>query len=141
MTGLLDRLKVLQPENAAEIDQKISSALYNAGSQHEQAGELDRALYLYEEAQRRNPDLGEAGYAIERVRTALQPPAEATAEPAPEPAPAEQSYTVESGDTLSGIAERFYGDANQWNRIFEANRDQLDNPDLIYPGQTLRIPA
>jgi len=53
----------------------------------------------------------------------------------------EQSYTVERGDTLSHIAKHFYGHANKWNAIFEANRDQLDDPDRIQPGQVLRIPA
>jgi len=53
----------------------------------------------------------------------------------------EQTYTVQKGDTLSHIAKQFYGKANAWNRIFEANRDQLDNPDLIQPGQVLKIPA
>lgn len=50
-------------------------------------------------------------------------------------------YTVESGDTLSKIAKQFYGDANAYNRIFEANKPMLSDPDKIYPGQTLRIPA
>ena len=70
------------------------------------------------------------------------------AEPAPAPAPgptattgAEQTYTVVSGDSLSKIAKRYYGDANQWPRIHEANRDQIKNPDLIHPGQKLRIPG
>lgn len=49
-------------------------------------------------------------------------------------------YTVKKGDTLSAIAKREYGDANAWRRIYEANRDQLDNPDLIHPGQELTIP-
>jgi nucleoid-associated protein YgaU len=49
-------------------------------------------------------------------------------------------YTVRKGDTLSAIASREYGDAGAWQRIYEANRDQLDNPDLIHPGQELRIP-
>jgi nucleoid-associated protein YgaU len=53
----------------------------------------------------------------------------------------EQTYTVERGDTLSHIAKRFYGKAGEWNTIFQANRDQLDDPDLIQPGQVLRIPA
>lgn len=53
----------------------------------------------------------------------------------------EQSYLVEKGDNLSAISKKFYGSANHWREIFEANRDQLDNPDLIHPGQTLRIPA
>ena len=57
------------------------------------------------------------------------------------PEPEAQYYDVKSGDTLSKIAKQFYGDANQWRRIFEANRDILKDPDLIYPGQTLKIPS
>lgn len=53
----------------------------------------------------------------------------------------EQTYTVQKGDTLSHIAKQFYGKAGAWNQIYEANRDQLDNPDLIQPGQVLKIPA
>ena len=49
-------------------------------------------------------------------------------------------YTVKSGDTLSAISKAVYGDANQYNKIFEANRPMLSSPDKIYPGQTLRIP-
>lgn len=49
-------------------------------------------------------------------------------------------YTVASGDTLSKIAKEFYGNANLYNKIFEANRPMLSHPDKIYPGQTLRIP-
>jgi nucleoid-associated protein YgaU len=56
-------------------------------------------------------------------------------------APAEQTYTVVSGDTLSKIAKKFYGNANAWNAIFQANKEQIKNPDLIHPGQVLRIPA
>jgi len=52
-----------------------------------------------------------------------------------------QTYTVESGDTLSHIAKQFYGKAGKWNAIFEANRDLLDDPDKIFPGQVLKIPA
>jgi len=57
------------------------------------------------------------------------------------PPPAEQTYTVQSGDTLSKIAKQFYGNANAWKQIFDANTDQLSNPDLIKPGQVLKIPA
>jgi nucleoid-associated protein YgaU len=42
-----------------------------------------------------------------------------------------RSYTIEKGDTLSAIAQRVYGKASYWNRIFEANRDTIDNPDRI----------
>lgn len=50
-------------------------------------------------------------------------------------------YTVKSGDNLSKISKEFYGDANHYNKIFEANRPLLKNVDDIYPGQMLRIPA
>jgi nucleoid-associated protein YgaU len=53
----------------------------------------------------------------------------------------EQWYTVVTGDSLSKIAKRFYGDANRWQKIFEANRDQIEDPDLIRPGQKLKIPT
>ena len=53
----------------------------------------------------------------------------------------EQSYTVKAGDTLSKISKQFYGDANRYAKIFEANRDQLKDPDKIQPGQVLKIPA
>jgi nucleoid-associated protein YgaU len=54
--------------------------------------------------------------------------------------PSTDQYTVVAGDTLRSIAHRFYGDETQWPRIFEANRDQIDNPDEIFPGQVLNIP-
>lgn len=53
----------------------------------------------------------------------------------------EQSYTVVKGDSLSHIAKHFYGSANKWHAIFDANRDQIDDPDKIFPGQVLKIPA
>jgi nucleoid-associated protein YgaU len=57
------------------------------------------------------------------------------------PAPESQFYEVKLGDTLSKIAKQFYGDANKYNQIFEANRPMLKDADEIYPGQRLRIPA
>lgn len=53
----------------------------------------------------------------------------------------ERSYTVASGDSLSKIAKDQYGKASKWRAIYDANRDQIDDPDLIHPGQVLRIPA
>jgi nucleoid-associated protein YgaU len=49
-------------------------------------------------------------------------------------------YTVVSGDSPSAIATAWYGDPSLWPRIFEANRDQVTDPNLIFPGQVLRIP-
>jgi nucleoid-associated protein YgaU len=52
-----------------------------------------------------------------------------------------QTYTVKAGDTLSKIAKEHLGNANAYMAIFEANRDQLTDPDKIKPGQVLKIPA
>jgi nucleoid-associated protein YgaU len=54
--------------------------------------------------------------------------------------PEAQYYTVVSGDTLSKISKQYYGDANKYMTIFEANKPMLSHPDKIYPGQVLRIP-
>ena len=49
-------------------------------------------------------------------------------------------YTVKKGDTLSAVSKEVYGNANLYNKIFEANKPMLSSPDRIYPGQVLRIP-
>ena len=61
---------------------------------------------------------------------------------APPPAKAAEprTYTVVAGDNLSKIAKKFYGDANKWKKLFEANKDTIKNPDLIKIGQVLRVP-
>lgn len=51
-----------------------------------------------------------------------------------------KTYTVKAGDTLSKIAKQHLGDANAYMKIYEINRDQLSNPDLIKPGQVLKLP-
>lgn len=61
--------------------------------------------------------------------------------PAPNVTDREHTYTVVAGDTLSKIAKHEYGDASKWHRIYEANKDTIKNPDLIYPGQTFKIPG
>src|SRR5688572_14904911 len=73
-----------------------------------------------------------------KVKPGAAPQAQAPAQPAA--AAPEQTYTVQSGDTLSAIAKRFYGNANEFMDIFNANRDQLTDPDKIKPGQVLKIP-
>jgi nucleoid-associated protein YgaU len=61
------------------------------------------------------------------------------AESAPAPSP-EVTHTVKAGDTLSKLAREYYGDDKHHRRIFEANRDKLDDPDDIKVGQELKIP-
>jgi nucleoid-associated protein YgaU len=65
----------------------------------------------------------------------LQPKADRPAVLSPE------YYEIQKGDSLSAIAKRQYGDASQWKLIYEANKDTIKNPDLIYPGQNILIPV
>ena len=51
------------------------------------------------------------------------------------------TYTVKSGDSLSKIAKHVYGDADKWHAIYEANKDKIKNPGLIYPGEVLTLPS
>lgn len=62
------------------------------------------------------------------------------AKPAAPPEPEVEFYTVESGDSLSLIAKQFYGDAMKYTVLFEENREVIEDPNKIYPGQKIRIP-
>ena len=54
--------------------------------------------------------------------------------------PYTQTHVVQSGETLSKIAQQYYGDAALYDKIFQANRDVLKDPNKIFPGQKLKIP-
>lgn len=83
-------------------------------------------------------------YGIKTVSVTIKeddPPAAVVEPERPaETAPQVNTYTVVKGDCLWNIAKRFYGNGSQWPTIFEANRDKIKNPNLIYPGQILTIP-
>jgi nucleoid-associated protein YgaU len=70
----------------------------------------------------------------------IQTPAAAAAAAGASSTPAARSYTVQPGDSLSKISKQFYGNASMYMKIFEANKDKLDDPDKIRAGMDLRIP-
>jgi nucleoid-associated protein YgaU len=83
---------------------------------------------------------------VDRVDDGMTVSAQTTAQQtaATQQARAEQQaafYTIQKGDSLSKVAKEKYGDANAWRDLFEANREVIEDPDKIYPGQTIRIPA
>jgi nucleoid-associated protein YgaU len=82
--------------------------------------------------------------APEPPRAEPEPAPKAETAPEPEAAPAAddgaRTYTVKSGDSLWKIAEAMYGNGSKYTKIFDANRDILDDPDRIFPGQELKIP-
>ena len=80
-----------------------------------------------------------AEIAEEEVVAASEAPAETAATPGSEETA--RTYTVQSGDSLWKIAEELYGSGAKYQHIFEANRDILDDPDRIMPGQVLKIPV
>ncbi|MBM3249559.1 MAG: LysM peptidoglycan-binding domain-containing protein [Candidatus Omnitrophica bacterium] len=66
---------------------------------------------------------------------------EALIEEVAEPQAAFERYTVQKGDTLQKISQKFFGTTKKWTKIYEANRDVLKSPDKVYPGMTLNIPV
>jgi nucleoid-associated protein YgaU len=120
-------LKVAQDKKVQMANLHLQDGkLYMKGT----APSLDAANAVWNELKRINPKLDDvtADFPVE-----------------PTQAQAAQSnvktYTVKAGDTLSKISKDFYGNANDYMKIFNANRDKLQDPDKIQPGQELKIPA
>jgi len=87
-------------------------------------------------------DFGDSGEALEAAEEAAAASASAAAPAAAAPASGGgRSYTVKAGDTLSKIAKALTGDLNNWKAIYEANKDTIKDPNVIRPGQVLRIPG
>jgi nucleoid-associated protein YgaU len=101
-------------------------------------GLLDNIFDKDKDAEKKKADFSDVVAGGSSTARPADVPAAAAA--APNAVEAERSYTVVAGDTLSKIAKREYGDASKWHRIYEANKDTIKNPDLIYPGQTFKIP-
>jgi len=76
----------------------------------------------------------------DRARTSQPPTTQSQGDRTDVPVSHGTTHTVQSGDTLSKIAKHYYGDAGEWRRIYDVNRETISNPDLIYPGQKLYIP-
>jgi len=92
---------------------------------------MDRARRGQDAADRRRDDMDEIRSLKRQVREEAEGEAETEA----------RTYVVKSGDSLSKIAKEILGDAGRWPEIFEANKDKIEDPDLIYPGQELDIPS
>ena len=117
------------------VIQLIQSQGIQVANLHQQDGKLfikgtapslEAANKVWDEIKRINPKLDDI--------TADFPVNPSMAQPA-------RIYKVKAGDTLSKISQQFYGSAGQYMKIYEANRDQLNDPDQIKPGQTLKIPS
>ena len=145
-------MSVFDKKSSAGLREKYDHAIQTAKSLHMQGGAEERDGKLYfngtvnsvdEKNQIWNAlktvaDWNKDVVADIKVQAAPQP-ATTGSQGAP-PASPTISYTVQSGDTLSGIAKKFLGNANEYMDIFNANRDQLTDPDKIKPGQVLKIP-
>jgi len=90
----------------------------------------------------RKDDIPKAKPDFSNVQSGSSSTAPTPAEPIGTAGPlSSRTYVVAKGDSLSKIAKREYGDATKWPRIYEANQELIKDPDLIYPGQTLKIPG
>jgi nucleoid-associated protein YgaU len=128
----------------AKYDQAIQTAksVHMVGGAQERDGKLHFAGTVKSEDEKNR--IWNALKTVPDWRTEVVADIKVAAMPAASPAPASsatRTYTVRAGDTLSKIAKAQLGNANDYIRIFEANRDQLSDPDTIKPGQVLRIPS
>ena len=99
------------------------------------APSLDAANKVWDEIKRVNPAANDITADLP-VDTSMQ-----VQQPQSQQASNVRMYTVKAGDTLSKISKEFYGSANEYMKIFEANKDQLKDPNKIQVGQQLKIPA
>lgn len=136
----------LQPRNAANTAQELESILAAAAASGDidvpdaintSDGNIDPQTLLFDIVQRSLANGTEEEAAAARE---LQLRAFAASSAETQIVNGERFYTVESGDSLAYIALQFYGATNEYNRIFDANRDQLSTPDKVQIGQRLRIP-
>jgi len=95
-------------------------------------------IFDYWKKEKTKPDFSNVRSGSSSTAPAPEPQADGDSSPAG--SVHTHTYVVVKGDSLSRIASRQYGDAQKWRWIYEANRDLIKDPDLIYPGQQLRIP-
>lgn len=103
----------------ADLEVSVNEGVVSLKGEAESGAALEKAVLLAGNVQ------GVEKVMAVTVKTPDEPPVE--------------YYEIVSGDTLSGIAKKFYGDAMEYPRLFEANREVIKDPDLIYPGQKIRI--
>jgi nucleoid-associated protein YgaU len=142
---------VFDKKNDGGLREKYNHAIQTAKSLHMQGGAEERDGKLYfngtvNSAEEKNqiwnalktvPDWDKEVVADLKVNAPAAQRAPTTASGGAMPT---ISYTVQPGDTLSAIAKKFLGNANEYMDIFNANKDQLSDPDKIKPGQVLKIP-
>lgn len=97
-------------------------------------------IFDYWKKEKTKPDFSNVRSGGSSTASAPAPVPQADGNSSPAGSVDTHTYVVVKGDSLSGIASGQYGDAKKWRRIYEANRDLIKDPDLIYPGQQLRIP-
>ena len=143
---------IFDKNSSAGLREKYSRAIQTAKSLHMQGGAEERDGKLYfngtvNSVEEKNQiwnalktvsDWEKEVVADIKVNASAARPAPTTGSSGAPPATV--TYTVQPGDTLSAIAKKFLGNANEYMDIFNANRDQLNDPDMIKPGQVLKIP-
>ena len=124
------------------LREKYNDAIQTAKSLHKEGSADEREGKLYFKGQVKNQE--EVNKIWDAIKTVPDWRNDIVGEVTIDPAAAKaaaSTYTVKSGDTLSKIAKEKLGDANAYMKIFEANKDQLADPDKIKPGQVLKIPT
>ncbi len=144
MAQTLDQLKA-KYQNVLGVIQQVNGHLENVNMQGDklylkaEVANEDAKDKIWNQIKQIDPAYSDLTADI-TVNSALPQPAPQVQAQAAGSTQPQRTYQVQAGDSLSKIAQQFYGKATEYNKIFEANRDKLDNPDHVRAGQTLVIP-
>jgi hypothetical protein len=138
---------IMQPPFAPRVAGTTAARVVRRDSCSEgDMGILDKIFDKDDDKDKRKADFSNVqsgGSSTAPAPKATAPRADSSLNPSLADSPASagrRTYTVKAGDSLSKIAKHEYGDAAQWHKIYEANKDTIKDPDLIYPGQTFTLP-
>jgi nucleoid-associated protein YgaU len=140
--GLINAVTGRDEKAAAEAAKKEAEEAHARAAQEAEAKAVEAAAIAKAEAEAKAAEAAakakaEAAAEADQLRQELEAERAARREQAQAKA---STYVVKSGDSLSKIAKEILGDAKRWPEIFEANKDKIKDPNLIHPGQELRIP-
>ena len=136
-SGYIDRLYKSQPVAAAAPAEPARAAAPAAPPTKEKPASKDKPVAVAKATKEKTPPADKPAAPADKSAATTK----ASGAPAETPVELPKEYTVRAGDTLSKIAGQFYGSMQKWQKIYQANSETVKNPDYIFIGQKLTIPA
>jgi nucleoid-associated protein YgaU len=137
----MDIGRIQSAVQSASSSQARNLSVRQNGNQFEVHGQADSIAAKQETFSRITSQVGDTAGLVNMIQVSSEKPAQQTPASQAQPGGAAKTHTVAKGETLSGIAQKYYGKASLYPKIAEANRDKISDPDKIREGMVLQIPA